>query len=121
MASLALAATLLALPGSAAAAGCEVLIDPRDRTECVARASARDAARAEVDRRVAGGGSMAVAVAEDAPTAGRSAAWQQALDEADGVHPGDVLEPRPIAAIIGLAWFGLVMRHRLRARRRTAS
>lgn len=120
MASLTLAVAIcVAGPGTAVAAGCEVLTDPRDRAECVARESARDAARAEVDRRAAGDG--ATTIAGETPTAGRTAAWQQALDEADGVHPGDVLEPRPLAAIIGLAWFGLVLRHRLRAsRRRTA-
>lgn len=99
----------LAVPGVALAAGCEVLADRADRAECVARAQARAAAQAEVERRVDG------PPADDEP---RSAAWQQALDESTGFDADALLEPRVLAAVGGLAWFALVVRARLRARRR---
>lgn len=93
---------------AALAAGCEVLVDPAERADCVARQQARVAARAQVRSEVQD---------RPVPDGERSAAWQRALAEADGVHARDVLEPRPIAAIGGLAWFALA----LRARRRRAT
>lgn len=102
-------------PGDAMAAGCEVLGDPRERAECVARQEAREAARAEVQRQADdSSGGLA-----EATTQPRSAAWQAAIEDAEGVDAGVLLEPRPIAAIVGLAWFALVARSRWRARRRT--
>ncbi len=97
------------LPVSAMAGGCEVLRDARDRAECVARQSAREEARAEVERQLGsrGGGE-----------AGRTAAWQDAVDEANGIDLGALLEPRPIAAVGGLAWFAYLVRSRRRARSR---
>lgn len=51
--------------------------------------------------------------------AGRTTAWQRALDDANGSHVDEVVEPRPLAAIIGTIWFALALRSRWRARRRT--
>lgn len=98
---------LLSLPGAAGAAGCEVLAVPAERTECVARAQAREAARAEVRQRTAGADGVAVA-----PAAGRSAAWQQALEESEGIDTRELLDLRLLAAVGGLAWFVLALRSR---------
>jgi hypothetical protein len=106
---IAVGGVLLLAPGSAFAAGCDVLGDPRDRAECEAREVAREQARAEVERRIDGGTSPA--------GAGRSAAWQEALDESEAFDPTALLEPRPLAAVLGLVWFGLAMRSRRRRRR----
>jgi hypothetical protein len=111
------AIAVLALPGSAMAGGCEVLQDVRDRAECTARAHARDAARAEVERQVAG----ATPAGAGSAGASHSAAWQEALDEADGLDAGALLEPRPIAAVGGLVWFLVVLRMRRRRATRRAS
>lgn len=99
------------LPGEALAGGCEVLRNARDRAECMARAEAREAARAEVARQM---DAARPAGAGGEPRAGRSAAWEQALDESDGIDAGALLEPRPIAAVGGLVWFLLVVRARRR-------
>ena len=108
--ALLVALVVLAVPGRALAGGCEVLQDVGDRAECVARAEAREAARAEVER----------AVGEPRePRAAHSAAWEQALEESEGIDATALLEPRPIAAVGGLAWFLLVLRARRRARART--
>lgn len=104
---------LCAMGGSVATAhakGCEVLDAAGERAECVVRERAREQARAEVDRRV---GAVA-----GAANVNRSERWSDALDEAAGVHPGDVLEPRPIATVVGLLWLALVARSRWRGRSR---
>ena len=108
----------LALPGPALAGGCEVLQDVRDRAECTARAEARDAARAEVARQVDGATPGRSGSDDSSGSDGQahSAAWEQALEEADGVDPSALLEPRPIAAVGGLAWFLVVLRSRRRTR-----
>lgn len=118
-------AFLLLGPAPARAAGCEVLGDPRDRAECEARAVAREAARAEVERQVGGGGAApARGAGADASSAasssGRSADWQAAVDEAGAVDPGQLLEPRPLAALGGIVWFLLAVRSRRRARSRAS-
>src|SRR5690606_32103479 len=96
----------------AAGSGCEVLKDAVDRARCEVRAEARDAARAEVQR----------ASQDAAPrSAGASSpAWDAALASAEGPDWRTLLQPRPIAAIGGLVWFLLVLRHRRRAVRRGA-
>lgn len=110
----ALLVLLLSLPGAARAAGCEVLAIPADRAECVARAQAREAARAEVRQRADGGADGLAA----APVSGRSAAWQRAVEESQGVDAHELLDARLLAAVGGLAWFAWAVRSRRRARRR---
>jgi hypothetical protein len=107
---------LLLAPSTAGAAGCDVLGDPRDRAECEARESAREQARAEVERRMDDAASPAGTSVDDATPAGagRSAAWQQALEESEEFDPTALLEPRPLAAVLGLVWFGLAFRRRHR-------
>lgn len=51
----------------------------------------------------------------------QTSAWERAVDEADGPHLDQVMEPRPLAAIIGTVWFALVLRSRWRARRASRS
>ncbi len=102
----------LLAPATAHAAGCEVLGDPRDRAECEARAVAREEARNEVERQMRGG----EPASSNATSSSRSADWQAAVDEANGVDPGALLEPRPLAAIGGTLWFLLAVRSRRRAR-----
>lgn len=112
-----IAATLIAtlgVPGVASAAGCEVLGDPAARADCVTRERAREAARAEVRQRT-GGGAEGLAAA---PATGRSAAWQRALEESQGIDARDLLEARLLAAVGGLAWFAWAVRSRWRGRRR---
>ena len=104
-----------------------MLRDPRERADCVAREQAREQARAQVQRQVDGAASSFDAPPSfDAPATARgassddrnrTAAWQAAVDEASGVDAGAILEPRPIAALAGLAWFLLVVRVRRRRRR----
>jgi hypothetical protein len=107
---------LLAVPAGAHAAGCEVLTSPGDRARCVAREQARDAAREEVRSQVRHAAPDAGATTND----GHTAAWTKALAQSDDFDASTVVEPRPIAAVIGLAWLGLVLRARWRARRRGA-
>jgi hypothetical protein len=102
----------VAVPAVAQAGGCEVLQDLRDRAECVARQEARQAARAEVERQ------LDAARPAREPRERQSAAWEGALDEADAFDPGALLEPRPLAAVGGLAWFLLALRARRRTRER---
>jgi hypothetical protein len=109
LAAFSAALVLLALPAGATAGGCEVLREPGDRAECLARAKARDVARAEVQREVDG-------ATASSSSGAHSAAWTKAIEEADGVDVSEVVEPRLLAAIGGLAWFFLA----LRARRRRA-
>ena len=113
-------AGLMLAPASAWAGGGEVLGEPRDRAECAARAAAREAARDEVVRQLGGGEAAGTsgrtAVSDGDPS--RSADWQAAMQEADGVDLGELLEPRPLAAVGGLAWFLFVVRSRRRARAR---
>jgi hypothetical protein len=107
------AAALLAAPGGAVAAGCEVLDDPAQRADCEARAQAREAARSEVDRRVDD------ARSDESGTAnGRTAAWQDAIEESRGTDAGELLDLRLAAAIGGLAWFWLTLRHQRRRNHR---
>ena len=103
------AAVFAALPAPATAAGCEVIRDARERADCVAKAQARAAAQAEVERRT-----------DDAAGdvgSGRSAAWQRAIDESEGIHLDELLDVRLLAAIGGLAWFWFTWRHQRRRRR----
>jgi hypothetical protein len=104
-------ATLVLLPAAAGAAGCEVVADAADRADCVARQAARDAARAQVDRQVTDATPGANGVT------GRSAAWDHAMQQADGVHADELFDLRLLAAVGGLAWFGLAVRHRRRRAR----
>lgn len=126
MATLTLCACLLA-PASAFAGGCETLDAPADRASCVAKQQAREAARAEVQRQVSerapsrddvGG---AASSGSRAASSGSSAAWRSAMHEADGVHLDTLLGIRALAAVLGLAWFALVVRARWRRRRRSAA
>lgn len=104
---------VLLAPSGAQAAGCEVMHDPGERAECAARAQARETARAEVRREV---GAATPGEGEAAPA--RTPAWQAAVEEAQGVDASEVFEPRPVAAIVGLVWFALALRLRLRRRNR---
>lgn len=113
MAALTVVIAMTTFPGVATAGGCEVLHDTGDRVSCEARAEARSSARAEVERAVADEGPAARA------SGPQSAAWQDAIDESRGVHLDALLAPRPLAAVIGLAWFGLLVRSRWRARTRS--
>lgn len=105
--------TLLVAPAvsAAAASGCSVLEGARDRVECEARAAAREEARAEVERRI-GDGAPGTSGQDD-----RSSDWQAAVEEANGFDAGAVLEPRPLAALGGLAWFVVALRMRRRRSR----
>lgn len=109
------AAVLGLLPSAAGAAGCEVIANAADRADCVARQAARDAARAEVDRQVTDAGPRG------ASTAGRSAAWERAVQQADGVHADELINLRLLAAIGGITWFALAVRHRRRRRNARAN
>ncbi|MCW2961905.1 MAG: hypothetical protein JWM25_828 [Thermoleophilia bacterium] len=103
---------LAAGPATAgAAADCTILDEPQARAECSARATAREAARAEVASRTA----------DDSPPAAGSSSkrWNDAMEEAKGVDLGDVIDPRPLAALVGGTWFFLVARSRWKSRRRT--
>lgn len=115
MAGLTFALCAMGWPAGADAAGCEVLQGPRDRAECSARQAAREQARAEVARKVEATPGTSTGAGADRS---HSDAWDRALHDARGAHPADLVEPRPLAAVVGLAWFGLVARSRLRARRR---
>lgn len=121
-AALVIGAVVLAFwVGTARAAGCEVLHDPRDRADCVAKEHAREQARAEVARRTNGaavGDASGDAAGSAASRAGRSAAWQDAMDEATGVHVDEIVDVRLFAAIGGLVWFWLAWRRQRRARAR---
>lgn len=108
---------VLLAPSGAQAAGCEVMHDPRERAECAARAQAREAARAEVRRELG----AATPGQRGAAAPARTPAWQAAVEEAQRVDASEVLEPRPVAAIVGLVWFAVAVRLRLRRRRRNAS
>jgi hypothetical protein len=114
MAILTVAMMCLAIPSTAGAAGCEVIRDAADRADCVARQTARDAARAEVDRQVNG---AAPAAGRASGATGRSAAWDRAMHDANGVHADEVFDLRLLAAIGGLIWFTLALRHRRRRAR----
>ncbi len=116
MAALTIALGVIVLPATAQAAGCEVLTDPRDRVECETRAAAREAARDEVDRQL--GSRTGAAASSNATDSSRSADWRAAMEEADGFDAGALLEPRPLAAVGGIAWFVLAVRARRRARAR---
>lgn len=105
--ALALLLGTLAVPGVAGAAGCEVMTDVRERADCVARAEARDAARAEVDRRTT----------EAAGRPGGSTLDDALRDRTEAADPDRLLEPRPIAAVAGLLVFFLMVRSRWRRRR----
>jgi len=114
-----------------AATGCAGLDEVRAQAECSARERARSEARAEVQRRVAddtsaaeargaGDGASGVGAGTEAGSSSpaRPKAWREALAAADGPHLDTVLEPRPIATIVGALWFGLVFRARVRTRAR---
>ncbi|MCW2921532.1 MAG: hypothetical protein JWL76_1406 [Thermoleophilia bacterium] len=124
----ALVLVALGAPATARAAGCEVLRDPRDRTECEARAVAREAARDEVERQLAGGASAGMAgdttggdTSVSAADPSRSADWQDAVREANGFDPGALLDVRPLAAVGGIAWFVIAVRVRRRRAARSGS
>lgn len=95
--------------------------DPRDRAECEVRAEAREAARAEVDRQLAGGPTAGTSgdTSVSAGDPSRSADWRAAMDEADGFDAGALLESRSLAAVGGLVWFVLAVRLRRRRAART--
>jgi hypothetical protein len=114
-------AVVLPAPARAAAepTGCAVLGDVRDRAECEARAAAREEARAEVDRQLGERGDEGSGATVGAAT--RSADWQAAVDEANAFDASAILEPRPVAAVVGLTWFFLAVRARRRARARARS
>ena len=119
---LALASVLLGLAvaiGPAHAAGS--VTERQQQLEQDARDDAEARALEEAQRRRdAQGGTPAVANEQrdtDAEQTGLNSAWDDAVDEAQGVHLDEVVSTRFVALVIGLAWLFLLWR-RSRTRQR---